>query len=302
MNIFQVLSQGKSRLHEPSMSAMLGYLLASDEDHGLGDAFIKVFLSKLSNDLCKKAAMRSFINSQVSLEEPYQLNGARKDIDIQISLLEENHTEAIRIIVENKIKVGAANPKQLADYYQAVLQDDPNLKNLVVVFVTPETPNSQLKVEFENLNGLPENHFKEWIFWDSNTEHGIVSMLREILCMESVGKINPINEYMRHTLKAFIKHASSVVQPMSNIRNRMGGDIGEIIDEASISLNDGSQYRVVRRDSAQIQVFNSETGEKEIAFNILARFIDEKGLQIPHSQLNTRTIGRRFFEWHSKSN
>lgn len=284
------------------MSAMLGYLLASDEDHGLGDAFIKVFLSKLNNDLCKKAAMRSFINSQVSLEEPYQLNGARKDIDIQISLLEENHTESIRIIIENKIKVGAANPKQLADYYQAVLQDDPNLKNLVVVFVTPETPNSQLKAEFDNLNTHPDNHFKEWIFWDSNTERGIVSMLREILSMESVGKINPINEYMRHTLKAFIKHASSVVQPMSNITNRMGGDLGEIIDEAIISLNDRSHYRVVRRDSAQIQVFNSETGEKEIAFNILARFIDENNLDIAYQQMNTRTIGRRFFEWYSKSN
>lgn len=301
MNIFQVLSQGKSRLHEPSMSAMLGYLLASDEDHGLGDAFIKIFLGKLNNDLCKKAATRSFINSQVSLEEPYQLNGARKDIDIQISLLEENHTESIRIIIENKIKVGAANPKQLADYYQAVLQDDPNLKNLVVVFVTPEAPNSQLKAEFDNLNTLPDNHFKEWIFWDSSTEHGIVSMLREILSMESVGKINPINEYMRHTLKAFIKHASSVVQPLGNKSNRIVGDMGEIVDEAIISLNDGSHYRVVRRDSAQIQVFNSETGEKEIAFNILARFIDENNLDIAYQQMNTRTIGRRFFEWYSKS-
>jgi len=37
MNIFEVLNQGNSRLHEPSVSAMSGYLLDTRRDHGLGD-------------------------------------------------------------------------------------------------------------------------------------------------------------------------------------------------------------------------------------------------------------------------
>lgn len=44
MNIFSVLSMGKSRLHETSMSAMLGYLLDPYQDHGLGNKFLVGFL------------------------------------------------------------------------------------------------------------------------------------------------------------------------------------------------------------------------------------------------------------------
>jgi hypothetical protein len=44
MNIFSVLSMGKSRLRETSMSAMLAYLLNPNQDHGLGYRFLKSFL------------------------------------------------------------------------------------------------------------------------------------------------------------------------------------------------------------------------------------------------------------------
>jgi len=81
---------------------------------------------------------------------------------------------------------------------------------------------------------------------------------------------------------------------------RTGEDIGEIIDEATIKLKDGTSYRVVRRDSTQIQVFNSETGDKEIARHVLAKFIDENKLKIPHEDLNTRSIGKQFFGWYGK--
>jgi len=99
MNIFQVLSQGKSRLHEPSMSAMLGYLLDSNKDHGLGDAFVRAFLSIIDEERFKDILNFDFIDSQVSLEEPYQLNGSRKDIDIQLLVLDKSKAEKHRIII-----------------------------------------------------------------------------------------------------------------------------------------------------------------------------------------------------------
>ena len=129
MNIFQVLSQGKSRLHEPSMSAMLAYLLDSNKDHGLGDAFIRIFLSEIDEKVFSGFLSSEFINAQTSLEEPYQLGENRKDIDIEVSLLNGNEA-AYRIIIENKIKISAANPKQLKDYYNAILQDEPEINNL----------------------------------------------------------------------------------------------------------------------------------------------------------------------------
>lgn len=280
------------------MSAMLGYLLDSNKDHGLGDAFVRVFLRKIDDKLFEKFLSQSYINASVILESTYELDGSRKDIDIEISLLVEDRKIAHTIIIENKIKAGAANPKQLSDYYNAILQDDSKIENLLVVFLTPENKTKQLIAEFNNLKvDESRSHLKKWIFWDSENNVGILAMVRDILNMEAQGEINPINEYMRHTLKAFVRHSSLAVQPKGLKTMRTGEDIGEIIEETSIKLKDGSSYRVVLRDSTQIQVFNLETGDKEVARHILAKFIDENKLKIPHRELNTRSIGKQFFKW-----
>lgn len=279
---------------------MLGYLLDSNKDHGLGDAFVRVFLQKIDATLFEKFLSQSSINSSVILESSYELDGSRKDIDIEISLLDENREIAHTIIIENKIKAGAANPKQLGDYYNAILQDDSNIENLLIVFLTPESNTAQLIAEFNNLKVNESlNHRKKWIYWDSANNDGILAMVKDILNMEAQGEINPINEYMRHTLKAFVRHSSMAVQPKGLRTMRTGEDIGEIIEEANIKLKDGTSYRVVLRDSTQIQVFNLENGDKEIARHILAKFIDENKLKIPHRELNTRSIGKQFFKWHS---
>lgn len=303
MNIFQVLSQGKSRLHEPSMSAMLGYLLDSNKDHGVGDAFIRKFIEYQDNSVFQNVLESDFINSQVSLEEPYHLNGKRKDIDIQVIILNEKKAELHRLIIENKIKVGAANPKQLKDYYNAVLEEENDIKNLHIIFITPESKVISLQNEYDNveLRNIP-SHTKKWIYWSENEGNGgVLSIIIDILKLEMQGAINPINEYMRHTLKAFIRHSSSIIESSNRKTMRTGEDIGEIIDEANIETSDGNTYRIVRRDSSQIQVFNLETGDKEVARYILARYIDENKINIKHKEYNTRTIGRKFFEWYKKS-
>lgn len=296
MNIFHVLSQGKSRLHEPSMSAMLGYLLDSNKDHGLGDAVVREFLRTVDESRFDKILSMEFIDSQVSLEEPYQLDGKRKDIDIQLLILDEKREESSRIIIENKIKVGAANPKQLNEYYLAVINEEPEMDNICFVFLTPNINNNQLSAEFENLVLQNLNHEKYWLKWSSG-EKCIAKILKDLLNAEALGEINPINEYIRHTLKAFIRHSSLTTEPISNKTMRTGEDIGEIIDEAIIKTNSGT-YQVLRRDSSQIQVYNTESGDKEIARRILGQYIDENNVSINHEQFNTRTIGRKFFEWY----
>ena len=302
MNIFQVLSQGKSRLHEPGMSAMLGYLLDSSKDHGLGDVFIRKFIESIPTDNFKDILDLNFIDAQVSLEEPYQLDGSRKDIDIQVILLNDQKEEIHRIIIENKIKPGAANPKQLNEYYLAVTKEEPDLNALSLIFLTPNTDTKGLRDEFESLELLNSNHLKHWMFWDSGS-NCIVDLIKELLSDELTGAINPINEYMRHTLKAFIRHSFITTNLTVSRATRSAGDIGEIIDEAEITLKNGVSYKVVRRDSSQIQVFNVESGDKEIARRILADFSDQNGLGIDHQKLNTRSIGKQFFEWlHAQNN
>lgn len=303
MNIFQVLSQGKSRLHEPSMSAMLGYLMDSNKDHGLGDAFIRKFIEHQDNQAFKNILESEFINSQVSLEEPYPLNKKRKDIDIQVIILDEGKKEVHRIIIENKIKIGAANPKQLKDYYHAILEDDNKIKNLHIIFLTPESNSSQLQKEYNNLIlNSDSTHTKNWIYWCKKDEDGgVLSIIKDLLHLEAQGTINPINEYMRHTLKAFIRHTISITDIKRRKTMRTGEDIGEIIDEAVIKTKKG-KYRVVKRDSTQIQIYNMDTDDKEIARHVLAQYIDENNIDIDHASHNTRVIGKKFFQWYKKHN
>ena len=156
MNIFNVLSQGKSRLHEPSISAMLGYLLSPHEDHGLGDTFLRGFLTIAQNLMNDGATLgeilkRDFINANVELEVQYSHQEKRKDIDIQLSIFDTTNTnEVSRVIIENKIKVGAANPKQLSEYYDAVRNDEDfklEKPNLTIIFLTPKSSNTALQAE-----------------------------------------------------------------------------------------------------------------------------------------------------------
>lgn len=300
MNIFYVLSQGKSRLNEIGISAVLGYFLDSRNDHGLGDIFVREFIQLVGSPPLNDFIASKPIVSQVSLEEPYSLNGSRKDIDIQISLLNADDSEAHRIIIENKITPQSSQADQLKNYYEAVLEDDPELESLHVVFLTPRRSSTQLKTQYDNLEINQPNHTKSWIFWDGDQDHlGIIKVLQDILRRESVGLTTPISDYVRHTIKAFI---GFIISQMETPKiSRRGQDLGEVIDETVITLDDGNSYKVIRRDSTQIQVFSETDGEKQIARQILSKYIDENSLGIDHQNLNTRSIGRRFFELERRS-
>lgn len=295
MNIFWVLSQGAARLHEPSISAFLGYLLDSNHDHGLGDTFVRAFLHNLDAVAFNSILELPQINAVVELEKEYALGTTTRSLDIEISIIDSNKKEIFRIIIENKIRGAAANPKQLLEYYSAVLQDEPKIRNFYIVFLTPKLNNVALTVEFSNLKvDARRQHYAKHIYWEA-PEGGVLSILRSIMGREMLGEINPINEYMRHTLKAFIRYASLLTEFGMASSARAGGDIGEVIDEDFITLKNGRSYRVVMRDSTQIQVFDTETGDKKAARNILAEFINENGLPIQHDKLNTRGIGKQFF-------
>ncbi len=41
-------------------------------------------------------------------------------------------------------------------------------------------------------------------------------------------------------------------------------------------------------------------GHCDGSVNLLAQYIDENGIDIAHSNFNTRTIGKKFFEWRNE--
>ncbi len=295
MNIFSVLSQGASRLHEPSMSAMLGYLLGSNHDHGLGDTFVRAFLRQLDAETFAAVLEKPEIKSSVEFEPKYELTGVGdRSLDIDLLILDKEKV-LFRVLIENKIRGSAANPRQLADFYAAVMEDAPKTRNLYFVFLTPELKQKALTTEFSNLVVSSKmGHYAKRMYWDSSTG-GVLPIIRDIMRAEMVGDINPINDYMRHTLKAFIRHAAAYAKPAKEGSNR-GEDIGAVTEELTIGLKNGSTYRVVMRDSSQIQVFDDSTGDKQVARRILGQYIDENRLPIDHMALNTRGIGKQLFK------
>jgi len=296
MNIFNVLSQGKSRLHEPSISAMLGYLLDTQHDHGLRDSFFRGFLNlineKIQNAELNEILNSGFIKTSVTLEEAYNFENSRKDIDIEISILDKENNEIFRIIIENKIKASSGNKYQLSDYYLAITEDEETLNNLILVFLTPDSLNTTLNKEFENLV-VKNGHEKVWIKWNGS-DNNILELVREIIDKESKGMINPINEYMRHTLKAFIVHLNNTLESKTRERIEFGEDIGEIVDDVSIKMKNGEEYRIIRRNSTQIQIFFND--EKIVAKPILRKIIQENNFDIPLNGINTRTMGKKVID------
>lgn len=313
MNIFSVLSMGKSRLHETSMSAMLAYLLSPNQDHGIGNKFLKSFLelSNSENTYSEYIEVEG-LKFDIDLEVQYNHIGwpavkNRSDIDIQIKIMNSDNEELHRILIENKIKVGAANPDQLKTYYERVLgknkDNDDNFelgeKDLSIIFLTPESQNKILKEEFESLEAKVN---KVWITWNSTDDNKdtVLKLIQKILELEQKAEISPINEYMKHTFKAFAYFINySFDKSSKTIRS---GDIGnELIDGRKSIKIDGSEYEIVLRDSGQIQLFN-DNGEKVQARPLLKKFIKEKNIEQKYDddKGTTRQYGKQIFNYLNK--
>lgn len=298
MNIFSVLSMGKSRLHETSMSAMLAYLLNPNQDHGLGNKFLKSFLELSNQNDIYSSFIEKIVTNQlkfdIDLEVQYYYNGKRSDIDVQIKIFDNNWNELHRIIIENKIKISAANPKQLEQYYEAVINDenDENISEnkLSVIFITPDSNNKILEEEFSNL----KTDKKTWIHWNSSLtdKNTVVGIIQYILTQEQNAEISPINEYMRHTFKAFAYFVNKTLDSSTN-KFRFGEDIGEIKKDISLEI-DNKLYKLILRDSGQIQLFD-ENDIKVVARPLLMKYLEKNKIEITDKK-TTRWYGQKIFE------
>ena len=292
---------GKSRLHETSMSAMLAYLLNPNQDHGLGDKFLNSFLELAGkNGIYEDYINNDSIKFQLDLEVLYTNINTKKEnyIDIQIKILDKSYRELHRIIIENKIKSEASNSSQLNRYYEAVINDKNNddafeleKKNLSIIFLTPSQKHKGLNKEFDNL----KSDNKVWIYWNSDDEATtIVKLIQNILELEQKAEISPINEYIKHTLKAFTYFINRTIN-IRNGKNRVGEDIGDIKQEKEIRISD-KLYTIILRDSGQIQLLD-EDGEKVPARPLLRKFLKENNINENDKCTTTRCFGNQIFKY-----
>lgn len=316
MNIFKALSQGYGRLNEENMSAMLGFLLAPYEAHGMGDIFLWLFLEAVAEKCGEKnrfqnvLAKGSRINAQIVFEEKYTVSTPtssktrRPDIEIRLydPLQSIAPREIHRIVIENKIHPRAAQPEQFYEEYVAVreriVEENEQGTIVTMVFLTPSVDDTKLKMEYERLD-LTGKDSKEWLYWhDEKDTLCITSIIRDILRQEDQAYIVPISDYMRHTLKAFTRH---IIETMQLPEKGGEFEIGGLKEHVTVNISAG-QYRLELYESSSVRAFNLVTSAYEDStLALLKRINEEMGLEIGlntsgGTPKNTRILGRQIIE------
>lgn len=312
MNIFTVLSQGKGRLNEENLSAMLGYLLMPSETHGLGDTFLRPFLNCLAAACGDSKRFDDVLNAgkrlrcELFLENPYDVDGQRRVVDIELRMsLRAAESEAAdielhRIAIENKVKAQAADAEQLKEEFLGILQDLDNDDSVAVtmVFLTPPAESIRFQSEYDTLDAKTLGpHRKAWLRWagKSDDRSNVVALLRLLLVAEADAQISPLAEYLRHTLKAFIRH---IQESPAGTFGRLHETVnpGEIVQVIGAKLGN-TVYQLERHESMAIRVLNLASREYEVAKPILRQINTELKLGVDLNARNgvaknTRILGR----------
>lgn len=272
MNIFKVLSSNDGSINEPNVSSFLAYLLDPNENHGLGSRFVESFLSPivLNNkeyfkeliynnrlrDLSRNSLYEVRVQAEVKVIIPNNRNKRRtRDIDILIEIYERKNLQSVpkySFCIENKIKDGAIIKGEnqlfeeitgLISYYNSpsITLEQPLVS---FIFLTPATSKramdefSELLVDLKEKSlSVPNLHMTWGLEEDSHVQDSIASLLTEILTDETKGKIEPIYEYTKHTIKSFISFIKSGFKSykeektLSNEKNDYGKPVIQYIKD-----------------------------------------------------------------------
>lgn len=263
MNIFETLNHGKGCINEENISSFLAYLLDPNEDHGLGTVFLEKFLNKLnlSDGEIKTTDMN---NLDITLEFPVD----KRYIDIVFETSEHI------IAIENKILEKSKQNGQLQDEYNGLKSSEAyknSNKSILMVYLVPE---KDRKEKFE-----PDKNSKDkyqLLLWED-----VINSLITILDEENQCKINPINDYTKHTIKAFISFMNSTIQPKYFYCNE-------------------KYYRIFKYSSGRILVEQEEQNEWKEAVPSSKAIIREKlkelKLYCEDNNYTTRQLGSKLYK------
>ncbi|GHT49494.1 hypothetical protein FACS1894102_4250 [Spirochaetia bacterium] len=187
--------------HEEQASVMLAWLLNPQMEHGLGFTFLNKFLQKI--DASGKTFNQISTVLQPILRSERSSDKLKFSCDIEFSV-DNSRIDIVLFIndyvisIENKIySEAASNHQQLTEQYTGLKNKFKDEYKIFVVFLVPNKEHYLIKSEYDNLNtNAPDE--KIIIDWDLVRE-----IIQEIIDEDQKCLISPINDYLRHTLKAF---------------------------------------------------------------------------------------------------
>nr|WP_299034967.1 PD-(D/E)XK nuclease family protein [uncultured Tenacibaculum sp.] len=229
MNIFKILANGHGTVSETNVSAFLGYLLDPNADHGIGYEFLNLFLEEVLSEknTSDETDFKPYqYDYQVFFEQKfketnnnkseaidicivcYETKNEGKSMSVMSDFISNNKEIKSVFLIENKIK-GEPTKGQLSNQFLAFkdqfseIKPDFNIDNIHSVYITPET--IKFNNEFDTNTIKIQN--KTHLHWNNNDDenNSIKKLLQEILIKEANYEIDPLNEYTKHTIKAFIQ-------------------------------------------------------------------------------------------------
>lgn len=200
MNIFKVIASGKKPFAEEQMSAVLAWLLHPQMEHGLGNQMLIRFVKAIGiDDMDDLRHSFRDNNDSISCALEYYVEGLGDRAFIDIVYFVEKYV----IAIENKIYSSSVSKDQLKREFNGIMKEFPD-KKVILVYLLPELPENDNVKSSKEYNQLNADN-KKLISWKET----ICDIIGELLADESIGKIEPIPEYTRHTLKALSVFARS---------------------------------------------------------------------------------------------
>lgn len=195
MNIFDALSRGKGSINEENITSFITYLMKPDESHGLKKCFLIRFLEEINlSDILEDE------DYYYEIEPEKQYNKRIIDIQITVYNKKENRKTPFKIIaIENKINIKSIQSQQFQEEYKTIKETYPN-SPITMVFLAPENKGkNKYMQEFNTLADLDKGDQKKYLYWEK-----IITILKDILTKEQNIDIEPLTDYLKHTIKAFI--------------------------------------------------------------------------------------------------
>ena len=213
MNIFKILSSGDGSIKEPNISAFLGYLLDPNKEHGLKDFLLKAMIEPLvvNNNIANLLINENIVNLtnessftvNVELEKKVKIKSSKdRFIDIVINIYKEDKLIFI-LCIENKIRDSSITINQLDEQLEGICNQYENTP-IGFIYLTPKFTDKS-RIEYEEFSkkhtNIPSCH---WLWNSEENELSIYKLLVDMLNEESTGLIEPIFEYSKYTIKAFL--------------------------------------------------------------------------------------------------
>lgn len=279
MNIFKILSSYDGSINEPNISAFISYLIDPNEDHGLGFWILNGFLKKnetfnlieeSEDELIAKIAHGDYV-VKILPEFPVSVTREDKikhrDIDILIEISKENSEVPVyAVCIENKIsKSSITDMEQLVDEMEGLGQLynlEKQITKIGLIYLIPEYSSKASKA-YEKIKG----YNKKYMTWKGDDGDSITGLIRNVLCDESSGKIDPIYDTIKYTLRSFISFINNDFESeyqcdtTANGKQFYGKPVIDYLTQIVSKLDENKEYDVKEVKDKLSAIIKKESGK-----------------------------------------